>query len=1061
MVNFKKIFRSGKLKSNLGSRKPFSEEKNQFTEIAVKAFHAAPQLMAISNLKTGEITDANEAFLRDLGYKRKEVTGKTFEDLKLFPDLVESNKYIRLLPRFRKVTDYPVLLRTKEGEVRSFLFSAETIRLDDEYFLLTTYNPLPLTGESRIKDRTEEILEDIFETVSSYLLRIGVTKDNRYCIRDLNSKAEDIESVNKQSVTGKYIDETRLVNRVKLLELLEHIRITGEPLKLAVSPAGDRSEGFYIGFLLSSGDIIVTWEPPEKYRPFTAKTYPEAGTANPGEMIFVIDLNGRLLYATMSSLNYIGYTEDDFKRGIYIKDLFPFEDYLRALNNLRHITNETDTISNEYLAKKKDGTLFPVMSRTFGVFHEGKLIGYRGVIIDLTEQKQREVEIIKEKAFLEHLIDSTPEAIVITDIPGKISHINREFSNLFGYTHEEAVGKYINDLIVPEELVDEAFKVDEQTLGTGKVTLETIRKDKYGNRLDVSLMSSRIDIYGITMATFCIYRDIKREKKNRLLQEILYNISKATLEMSGIKDIYSIIFYELGKIWNTNNFFIALYDSESNTISMPFFADEKDRFEKIPVEGTITGWVIRNGRSVLLKESDLKKMEETEEIDLVGSPCKVWMGVPLKADIQIIGAICLQDYHSENTFSAEDLSVLELIANQIAVSIQKRKMLDTLVIERKKAEDAALSKQAFMSTLSHEIRTPLNEVIGITNLLMQTNPEPEQLDLLKTLRFSANHLLTLVNDVLDYSKMESGKIVFEKIQFNLNNFIDEISRSYSFKAKEKNLEFNIIKKPGVPDEIIGDPIRLNQILTNLLSNAFKFTSEGNVTITIAEESRKGSRSTLEFRISDTGIGIPNDKLDILFESFTQASSDTTRRFGGTGLGLSICKKLVELQGGKISVESQPGKGSAFFFCLTYEVAEKASLARAKDVTESFKGLEGKKILVAEDNKVNFFVVNKFLKSWGVEVVHAENGKTALEMLEKEEFDIILMDLHMPVMDGIEATKIIRSSEDSLIKNMPVIALTAAIMSDTNTQIEGVGINDYILKPFKPQDLFSKIMKHMK
>ena len=199
------------------------------------------------------------------------------------------------------------------------------------------------------------------------------------------------------------------------------------------------------------------------------------------------------------------------------------------------------------------------------------------------------------------------------------------------------------------------------------------------------------------------------------------------------------------------------------------------------------------------------------------------MGVPLKVDKEIIGVMCLQDYNDENKFSQDDLYVLDFIANQIAIAIQRRIMLDNLITARQKAEEAAQSKQLFMSTMSHEIRTPLNEVIGITNLLLQGNPREDQMDFIKTLKFSGNHLLTLVNDVLDYNKMESGKIVFEQTQFNLSDFLDEIMRSYSFRSKAKNLEFDIRKENELPDEVIGDPIRLNQILSNLLSNALKFT----------------------------------------------------------------------------------------------------------------------------------------------------------------------------------------------------------------------------------------------
>ena len=446
---------------------------------------------------------------------------------------------------------------------------------------------------------------------------------------------------------------------------------------------------------------------------------------------------------------------------------------------------------------------------------------------------------------------------------------------------------------------------------------------------------------------------------------------------------------------------------------------------------------------------------------MVGTPCKVWMGVPLKVENETIGVMCLQDYYNEDKFSQDDLYIMDFIANQIAIALQRRMMLDNIILARQKAEEAAQSKQLFMSTMSHEIRTPLNEVIGITNLLLQGSPREDQMDYIKALKFSGNHLLTLVNDVLDYNKMESGKIIFEQTQFNLSDFLDEILRSYSFRSKAKNLSFDIKKTNDLPTEVIGDPIRLNQILSNLLSNALKFTIHGSIHVLVKEISRTESQSKLEFIVTDTGIGIPKDKHSVVFDSFTQASTDTTRHFGGTGLGLAICKKLIELQGGTITIESEPDKGSTFRFAISFGITDKGVQSQKIEVQESFSGLEGNKILVAEDNKINFFVANKFLIGWGISVTHAENGQIVLDILEKEDFDLILMDLHMPVMDGIEATRIIRKSENLRIKDIPIVALTAAIMSESHDKIEDLKINDYVLKPFKPHDLFERILKHIR
>lgn len=778
------------------------------------------------------------------------------------------------------------------------------------------------------------------------------------------------------------------------------------------------------------------------------------------EMVYDVDLAGRVLYANNQGLSFFGYSREELGKGIYISEIFPGS-FMKMISNLKGLETPDQISSNEYYARKKDGSLVPVLTHSFGIFHQNRLTGYRGVLTDISRQKSYEEQIKREKSLLEHLIDSIPEGIAIINTKGTITSINKEFTNIFKYSFEEVVDKNLDSLIVPDELRSEAVEIDSLSTKNDRVIRQTVRQDKNGKKINISLIATNIIINEEVVAQLGIYRDISQEKKNQLIQEILYNISTSALNQLDIKDIYLTIVHELSKIWDTNNFFIALYDKKSDTLSMPFFADELDSFEKLPARKTITNWVIGLKRSVLLKENDLKSLENSGDIDLVGAPCKIWMGVPLKADKEIIGVMVLQDYHDENKFSQDDVNVLEFIANQIAIAIQRRTMLDNLIQASLKAEEAAKSKQQFMSTMSHEIRTPLNEVIGISNLLLQGSPREDQMDFIKTLRFSGNHLLTLVNDVLDFNKIESGKIEFERAQFNFGDFLKDIMRTYSFRSTAKNLEFGIVTENNLPAEVIGDSIRLNQILSNLLSNALKFTQEGSIHVGLKEIERNEKEIKIEFQVKDTGLGIPKDKQTIIFESFTQASADTTRHYGGTGLGLAICKKLVDLQGGTIEVESEPGVGSTFKFTLTFGIPQQSSLEHPEEKTESFTGLEGKKVLMAEDNKINFFVANKFLTGWGVNVTHAENGKIAVEILEKEDFDLVIMDLHMPVMDGIEATRIIRGSPDPRINSIPVIALTAAIMSESHDKIEGLAINDYVLKPFKPRDLFDKIYKNVK
>ncbi|HQL45332.1 MAG: PAS domain S-box protein [Bacteroidales bacterium] len=1034
-------------------------------EIPELAFNSTNQLITLSNLETQKYIEVNQAFLDTTGYRREEIIGKTSDDIQLYVDLIQSRKYMRLISRLKQVSDLEIKLRMRSGEERTFLFSARTIFMGDEIFLITYYNDISVLNDGFARAESEKILREIFDSMSSYAIILRREGDDKHFIIDFNYRAEDVEQIDRKDVLGKEIGETPFARNETFLSLLENLESSHRPYKTPVSPDGSDDSGFYIGLLLSSGDILVTWEAGKAQKERESEILKQGIVFETfaellPEMIMEIDVEGHVTFMNTRGMMTLGFDNNDLANGITLSSLFMPEDLERLMSELSGLTSPGQITFDEYVLVNK------LKRRVTVLFHAGPIIirnrvtGYRCVLTDVSKRKEYEQKLSNEKALLEHLIDAAPEAIVLTDFDGRILRINHGFTRLFGYDANEAKNRLIDDLVVPEELRDEAIKIDETALDTGTGYLETIRRDKQGNRINVSLIASSVISNDMTIAFLGIYRDISKEIKSRLMQEIQYNISTLALQDSDIFDIYPTIVKEIGKLWNVNNFFIALYNREKDTLTFPFFADERDHFQETAAKNTLTGWVINNNKAVLLDENDILMIEKTGAISLVGSPCKIWMGVPLRMDDEVIGAICLQDYKKIDAFNNEDLQVFEFIANQIALTLQRRKMLDNLITARKRAEEAAFSKQQFMSTMSHEIRTPLNEVIGITNLLWQSDPREDQMDYINTLRFSANHLLTLVNDILDYNKMEAGKIVFEKTEFDLTSMLEDMKRSYSHRALEKGIYFALEKSPDLPVTLIGDPIRLNQILSNLLSNAMKFTSHGGVTLKASLKERQEGRAVIEFSVADTGIGIPREKQDEIFESYAQASSDTTRKYGGTGLGLAICKRLVDLQGGTIGVTSEPDNGSVFTFSIEYSMpAEEPRTAESGTASDSMNALVGKKILVAEDNKINFFVANKFLESWGVKVTHVENGALALEEIKKQDFDLILMDLHMPVMDGIEATRIIRSSADKKISQIPIVALTAAVMSEAHDKIEDLAINDYVLKPFKPKDLYNRIVKN--
>jgi len=380
-----------------------------------------------------------------------------------------------------------------------------------------------------------------------------------------------------------------------------------------------------------------------------------------------------------------------------------------------------------------------------------------------------------------------------------------------------------------------------------------------------------------------------------------------------------------------------------------------------------------------------------------------------------------------------------------------------LIKAKEMAEEAALAKTQFLSTMSHEIRTPMNAVIGFTNLLLQKNPNPEQLKFLNVLKFSGENLLVLINDILDFTKIEEGKIAFEYVDFSVNELLINIRMAFLQTAQDKGLQLNLMVDSDLSNAVIGDPVRLGQILTNLVSNALKFTAHGSVSISALFGGMNNKETSIDFEVADTGIGIPEEKFATIFERFTQASSDTTRNYGGTGLGLTITKMLIELQGGAINLSSQVGEGSQFKFTLRFKNGNNDSIRSTKKLeSHAMTSLKGTRVLMAEDNTINCMLVEQFMKIWEVECDVVANGLLAVAQVQAKEYDMVLMDLQMPEMDGYQASYAIRQLEGEKFRSLPIIALTASAMLDIKDRAFEFGMNDYLSKPFNPSELHRKI-----
>lgn len=376
-----------------------------------------------------------------------------------------------------------------------------------------------------------------------------------------------------------------------------------------------------------------------------------------------------------------------------------------------------------------------------------------------------------------------------------------------------------------------------------------------------------------------------------------------------------------------------------------------------------------------------------------------------------------------------------------------------LRLAKEHAEASTRAKSEFLSNMSHEIRTPLNAVLGFTELLELENLPDQARPMLQNIRLSADTLMSLINDILDLSAIESGKVDLERTTFDLTYLCRRIKETVKLKAQEKNIRLQLSLDDELPQFVIGDPTRLNQILLNLMSNAVKFTESGKVRLDVFVAKKNNTLHSIRFEITDTGIGIPADRLDAIFDKFVQAEQSTRRKYGGSGLGLAITKQLIELQGGQLEVKSTVGEGSVFSFTIGYEVD--VQQGQVDTDVEIHPLPDDLRVLLVEDTLLNQYLIKGVLEKVGVAPVIANNGQEALEYLKENSFDVVLLDLHMPVMDGSETARRIRDGE-TLQPDIPLIGLTADVFTETRESMLEAGVNDFLTKPVKMRQLIEKL-----
>jgi PAS domain S-box-containing protein len=477
----------------------------------------------------------------------------------------------------------------------------------------------------------------------------------------------------------------------------------------------------------------------------------------------------------------------------------------------------------------------------------------------------------------------------------------------------------------------------------------------------------------------------------------------------------------------------------------------------VPLDSCPMAIALKEGRAIPGEELSIERPDGSRSVVLVfpqpefGLSGEITGAINILIDVteQVNARKKLQEIQEDHAKELTEAIELAEMATEIALEAKTKAEEATHL-----AEDAVKSKQQFLSNMSHEIRTPMNAIIGFTKVVLKTELTAKQREYLTAIKLSGNALIVLINDILDLAKVDAGKMTFEEIPFKISSSISAMMHLFETKIQEKNLEFIKEYDESIPEVLLGDPVRLHQIILNLVSNAVKFTSKGKITVSVRRLADEDEGSvTIEFAVSDTGTGIPENNKEKIFEKFHQASSDTSRLYGGTGLGLAIVKQLVESQGGHIQVKSEINRGSTFSFILRFK---KTNAAAEEEIELPDIDLENKniKVLVVEDIALNQLLMKTLLDDFGFERDIAANGKIAIEKLQDRSYDIILMDLQMPVMNGFEATAYIRNKMNSAI---PIIALTADVTTVDIEKCKAIGMNDYIAKPVDERLLYNKIV----
>jgi len=768
------------------------------------------------------------------------------------------------------------------------------------------------------------------------------------------------------------------------------------------------------------------------------------------EAYYLSDLKGSFIDGNIAAEKLLGYDKADLIGKSFLKlNLLSTKQILKASKLLALSLLGKPTGPDELTLNRKDGSKVTVEISTHPVKINGQTL-VLGIARDISERKRAEKAMQQASENWNRTFQAMHSGIALLDASQKIIQTNRAFQNFVQTSEKELPGQYSFPHISGGSVAES--KAFENMLISKACESEELAIN--GKTFEI-LVDPVFDAEGNITGAVQIMNDITQRKRDESIQHILYEITGTPMIDKSFGDLLFIVRRELSKVLDTTNFFVALHQPDTNTLRKIIFEDEKDDFIEWDAQKSLSGQILKLGKPLLLTSEDETRFAAENNIELLGSPAACWLGVPILNEEKTIGVMVVQSYNDENAYDYTTIRLLQLIAHELSIIIERKKMIQDLVEAKERAEESDRLKSAFLANMSHEIRTPMNGIMGFAELLKEPKLTGEEQQLfIEMIEKSGERMLNIINDLINISKIESGQMDVHYSETNINEQLEFLFNFFKLEAKQKKLQL-IVNCPlsNGQSVITTDKEKVYAILTNLIKNAIKFTKSGSI-----EFGYQFAENKLIFYTKDTGIGIPQNKQKNVFERFVQASPGIMDGHEGAGLGLAISKAYVEMLGGEIWIESEEGKGTCFYFTLPGLIKPEIDSAEVKNVSKKEDHeLMDATVLIAEDDDISLMFLTYVLKNSSLQLIVARTGKEAVEFC-RNNFDIalVLMDISMPDMDGYTASKLVKEFRPTL----PIIAQTGFALDEEKDKYSDT-FDDYITKPIKAEELRHKIRKYLK